>query len=142
MANVKISAMPEATDLTDAVIPIVQAGANKQAPIMLFSMVNPVLVPHAGGGQASAAQLSYGYTLLSNVGSANDSVALPEAVAGAFVQIAYFKANGPQYLLYCQIGTDELNGLGNTTAFDLANNGEYFFTCATDGEWSGNVVDD
>lgn len=49
--------------------------------------INAAVTPHAGGGQALATQLSAGYTFVNEPSSDHDSVALPNATAGAVVEL-------------------------------------------------------
>lgn len=113
------------------------------------------LVPHAGGGQADATQLSYGYNVLSPPAGGLDSVQLPAALAGSIVQAFVAGAWIPDNLMtvYAKFGTaDTINGFSNTADMlfvparhsnDADSTGQVMlFVCKTDGEWWGNVKDD
>lgn len=92
------------------------------------------LTAHAGGGQASAIQLAYGWNRLSTVATLNDSVALPPAVVNARVLVvndgaAAAKVFGKNGL------TDTIDGTAGATGVALTNAKRCEYFCLTAGKW-------
>lgn len=108
------------------------------------------IVPHAGGGQADATQLSVGWNVFSNPATNLDSVALPDAVAPAKVFLMCADSGGWTNVLgiYAKDGsTDTINGQATATLFDALSASPYSplmvtAICAVDGAWLMNVGPD
>lgn len=101
------------------------------------------IVPHAGGGQASATQLSYGYNGIDNSGTSDgDSMQMPSAVAGSVVQLFIQDNSTPSRVLnlYAKNGTsDTINGHSNATVFDVVGTQTApILVCKVNGAWWGS----
>ena len=90
MADLRISAMPVAADLGSSVVPVVQAGVNKQAPVSLFAALNNYAVESVSSTAALAVE---GITWLSS--SAPLNVLLNAGVPGKLKIIAVEAALDP-----------------------------------------------
>lgn len=92
------------------------------------------LAAHAGGGQSGATQLQYGMNRVSTVGSANDSVALPIAVASAWVLLVNDGANAAK--VFAKNGSsDTIDGITGSTGVTITNAKRDLFYCLTAGAW-------
>lgn len=92
---------------------------------------------HAGGGQASATQLTAGLNRITVVASPADSVKLPAAVAGLVVEVV--NETGVAAAVFAA-GTDSLNGQIPTVAFSLGNVSLGYFRCPVNGFWFGGRI--
>jgi hypothetical protein len=92
------------------------------------------LTAHAEGGQSSATQLQYGMNRVSSVASANDSVALPTAVANAWVLLVNDGGNAAK--VFARNGSsDTIDGVTGSTGVTIANAKRDLFYCLTAGAW-------
>lgn len=87
----------------------------------------------AGGGQASAYQLTAGLNRVTTVASANDSVKLPVCLGGKEITVINAAAANSMNV-YGQTG-ETINALSANTAFAVAANKMVVFSCAADGAW-------
>lgn len=111
-------------DLTRAFQKMLQGGLSRQ----------DMLTAHAGGGQASAMQITTSLARFSTVATAADSGALPKAIAGSAVFVRNDGANSMN--LYAKPGTtDTINGASNATAYALAAGKSAWFICLTGGAY-------
>jgi hypothetical protein len=94
------------------------------------------ITAHAAGGQASATQLGYGINRLSVVATGGDSVALPAAIAGAFVEVINDGVAAADVYTKATPGTDTIDGGADTAAAVVTNAKRTIFTCASAGKWS------
>lgn len=85
------------------------------------------------GGQAGAVPLMATINRVSTVGSANDSVRLPAAVAG--LQVVVSNATAATSMNVFPAGTDAINALAPSAAFAIAGAKTCQFFCATAGQW-------
>lgn len=104
-------------------------------------MSNPIfdatdgVTAHAGGGQASATQLTGTMANVSTVATAADSVKLPEANAGAFYMLRNSAANSMQVFGY---GTDTINAVATGTGVAQAATTSALYFCTSSapaGKW-------
>ena len=93
---------------------------------------NAGLTAHAGGGQASATPLTSMYTEVTVVASSGDSVLLPASIAGTCVMTANAGAN-PMNVF--PAGTEQINALGASQPFSVANAKRTLFFCPVAGQW-------
>ncbi|MDE2096235.1 MAG: hypothetical protein KGL39_03250 [Patescibacteria group bacterium] len=92
------------------------------------------LTAHAGGTQAAAIQLGYGWNRLSTVATLGDSAALPAAVQGAEVIVVNDGAAAAD--IYAKNGsTDTIDGVAGSTAAAVTNAKRSIFICITTGAW-------
>ena len=91
------------------------------------------LTAHAGGGQASALQLSGSGASIGTVATTADSVKLPAAVAGANYNLSNDGANSMQVF---GLGTDTINSVATATGVAQASGVAAHFFCAKAGNWS------
>lgn len=96
------------------------------------------ITAHAGGGQASATQLTAKFNTITTVASINDSVKLPTAIVGKTVYVLNGGANTVR--VYCTSG-DYVNGTLNGYV-DAGGSyiGAAIAVCILDGYWSINVL--
>jgi hypothetical protein len=95
---------------------------------------NDGVIAHAGGTRALAMALKYGWNRLATVASANDSVALPPAVAGASVVVINDGVAAAK--VYAGVtGTDTIDGVAAATGVPLTNAKRAIFYCLTAGAW-------
>jgi murein L,D-transpeptidase YcbB/YkuD len=105
----------------------------------LYNAVNRMqptngITAHAGGGQASATQLTTQVNRVTTVATAADSVKLPAARAGDMIVV--INADSADSLnVYPQSG-EAINALGADAAFALAANKTAIFFCALAGQWN------
>lgn len=92
------------------------------------------LTAHAGGGQASALQLSGRYASITVVGSAADSVKLPAATLGATFNLSNDAAANALQMF--GLGTDTINGIATATGISLAAGLGAQCVCTKAGNWS------
>jgi hypothetical protein len=102
------------------------------------------ITAHAGGGQAGAFVLPAQINMLEvdTVASANDSVALPFAVAGSYLLVRNAAASNSMNV-YANPGTnlltnstDTINGSTNSTAYAVGGQNVAIFFAAKNGIWS------
>lgn len=92
------------------------------------------LTAHAGGTQAAAIQLAYGWNRLSVVATLNDSAALPAALANAFCLVVNDGAAAAK--IYGKNGgSDTIDGTAGSTGVALTNAKRTLFVCLTAGKW-------
>lgn len=92
------------------------------------------LTARAGGGQASALQLSGRFASVTVVGTAADSVKLPAATVGA----EFFLSNdaAANALQMFGLGTDTINNIATATGISLAAGLGAQCVCTKAGNWS------
>ncbi len=103
----------------------------------------------AGGGQASATQMGIpnsqgvqaAFINIGTVGSAGDSVMLPQAIKGKFLIAFNSTANSADVFADPDTNratgsTDTINALTNVTAYALAAGARALFFCPVDGKWA------
>jgi hypothetical protein len=91
------------------------------------------LTAHAGGGQASATQISAMNARVTTVGTAADSVALPKSANGLIIYVTNAAAaNSMNVFPY---SGDAINSLGANNAFAVAAGKTCAFVCYTAGQW-------
>jgi hypothetical protein len=97
------------------------------------------LTAFAGGGQGSATQLTTGYTNVTTVATAGDSVKLPAAVAGLSATV---KNNGAANLAVFPATADTINGGSANASITLVPGAEKTFVAmdSTNWETSEDVV--
>lgn len=94
------------------------------------------IVARAGGGQASATQLSNRINSVDTVATAADSVKLPASAVGQTITVVNTTANA------CQVfGTspDTINAAATATGVSLPAGKVAEFVCATAGNWRMNL---
>jgi hypothetical protein len=91
------------------------------------------LTAHAGGGQASALQLTGSGASIGTVGTAADSVKLPIAKAGK----VFFLANdaAAHSMQVFGKGTDTINNVATATGVAQAAGVSALYFCVIDGNW-------
>jgi len=92
------------------------------------------LTAHAGGGQGSALPLTTTINRVDTVGTAADSVLLPNSVPGAFVIVTNAAASNSMNV-FPQSG-DLINALSANAAYAVAANKTAIFVCAVAGKWN------
>ncbi len=97
-----------------------------------FGSVAASVTAKAGGGKASATQLTAMFNRLSTVATANDSVLLPKAEAGMSVYV--FNTGAASARIFGQ-GTDTIDGVATATGVPLANDKRAVFICFENGKW-------
>lgn len=90
------------------------------------------LTAHAGGTKAAALALTASVNRVTVCATANDSVLLPEALAGR--QVAVFNDGAASMRVFGQ-GTDTIDGAATGTGVPLANAKRALFICVADGVW-------
>lgn len=104
------------------------------------SSVSDALTAFAGGGQASALQLTSRINRVSTVASANDSVKLPLAVAGITVEV--INGAGANSMQVFGAGTDIINDVATATGVAQAAGKTAQYVCVTSapaGKWYRNL---
>ena len=91
------------------------------------------LTANSGGGQANAVQLNYHITRVTTVGAGGDSVKLPKALVG--MQMVVINAAASNSMNVFPSSGEQINALGNDTAFAVAANKAAWFICALNGQW-------
>lgn len=102
------------------------------------------ITAHAGGGQTSALILPAQINMLEvdTVASANDSVALPFAVAGTYLMVRNAAASNSMNVYanpntnLLTATTDTINGNTNSTAYAVGGQTVAIFFAAKNGVWS------
>lgn len=92
----------------------------------------------AGGGQASAYQLTAGISRVTTVATAADSVKLHKAKAGLVVIV--INAAAANSMNVFPSSGDAVNALAADAAFAIAANKHVMFACAVDGIWNTNLT--
>lgn len=90
------------------------------------------ITAHAGGGQASAFQLTTQTSRITTVATAGDSIKLPASVAGLELLVINHGANPVQVF---GAGTDTIDDVATATGVSQMPNSLVIFTCATAGAW-------
>lgn len=90
------------------------------------------IIAHAGGGKASAYQLSCKVNRLATVATTADSVKLPASDVGMEVVVINDGANAAQVF---GAGTDTIDGVATATGVPLTNTKRAVFYCHAAGEW-------
>jgi hypothetical protein len=123
--------MPDTLLYTDTYLtlsstqPQVKVGDQLKKPIY---QVATGLTAHAGGGQTSALVLTAPVNVVSTVGTAADSVALPPAVAGMKVTVVNSAATNSMQVFGS--GTDTINGIATGTGVAQAAGKTADYYCA------------
>lgn len=102
-------------------------------PSLVQGSAQTALTAHAGGGQASALQLSAQFNRVSTVATAADSVALPVSSAGMWVAIANDGASSMQVF---GVTPDTINNVATATGVALPAGHAAIYFCAVAGKWS------
>lgn len=90
------------------------------------------ITAHAGGGMASAVQITSSNADVTTVASAGDSVGLPAAVAGASLRVSNAGANSMN--VFPAAGSaDTIKGAQTGSAVAAGKSAEFF--CVVAGEW-------
>ena len=101
------------------------------------------ITAHAGGGQASATQITAGLNRVTVCATTNDSVRLPSAVANpnppGIADISIHNAGAQTLAVYPYGSTDQINELGAATSIAIAAGKSANFFCASTGNWSATV---
>ncbi len=96
------------------------------------------LTAHAGGGQASALQLSHGINRVTTVTTGADSVKLPAAVAG--MHVCVINAAASNAMNCYPLSGESINALTADTALSIVANKTVLFFCAVNGIWDSIVT--
>jgi hypothetical protein len=126
MADTKISADPSATDLVGAVVPIVQAGANKKAAAALFQPSGAVVVITATGTTAVAAGTTAVIINLAAPGSV--TLTLPAVAGRSGIPLLICDWAGNADITLTPDGTEKIMGLGSA---ELVSAGQGLGTAAS-----------
>src|SRR5258708_2146908 len=89
----------------------------------------------AGGGQASATQLTAEVNRITTVANIGDSVKLPASIAG--LSIVVINHGGKQGQVYGS-GADTINDVAAATGVPQMNGSTTIYVCATAGAWYSN----
>lgn len=109
------------------------AGASNGGFVYESSVDN--LTAHAGGGQASALQLTAELNRVSTVATIGDSVKLPPSFPGMTIILENAGANAMQVF---GAGTDTINGVVTATGVSQMAGSVVIYTCYTSGAWFAN----
>ena len=101
------------------------------APAQLPSSYTSITA-HAGGGQASATQLSTGWNYVSTVATAADSVKLPTATAGLEVRVG--NGGGNSMAVFPNTG-DRIYPSAANASVSLASTSNAIYYCDLAGTW-------
>lgn len=96
------------------------------------------ITAHAGGGKASAYQLTKAINKIATVATDGDSVKLPPAIPGT--QVWVNNINATHYVDVFPNGTDTINALSTTLAIRLLPEYTIMFDCTVTGNWSSAVI--
>lgn len=91
------------------------------------------ITAHAGGGQASAYQLTKQINRVTTVATAADSVVLPSAVAGLWVVIV--NDDSADSLQVFGLGSDTINDVAAATGVAQAAGKTAVYYCTVAGKW-------
>lgn len=91
------------------------------------------LTAFAGGGQASALQLNYRKSRVTNVATAADSVKLPKAEPG--MEMTVVNAAAANAMNVFPATGESINALSANTALSIAANKAVTFHCVNAGTW-------
>lgn len=91
----------------------------------------------AGGGKATAVQLSRSLNRVDTVASGGDSVLLPKAIAGSVV---FVTNNGANSMNQYGTGADTINGAATANATALAAGKTAIYVCHVTGAWMGGPL--
>lgn len=108
--------------------------ADKQLEIDKMSTQDGITA-FAGGGQASAVNLTNHYNRVTTVGTAADSVKLPPAVKGTLPVVVANAAAANSMNVFPQTG-DSINLLSANTAFAQAAGITRMYVCYVTGVWT------
>lgn len=120
------------------------SGTDSKASRQIFQMGIPrvtreeTITATAGGGQTSAYQLTFGLNRVTTVGTAGDSVKLPNCSGGLLVVVINAAASN-SLNVFGQTG-DTINALSANTAYAIAANKMVIFACANNGNWYTNLT--
>lgn len=129
---------PVDTENTGGVAP--QSLALPLGLVSMFNKVAAAVTAHAGGGQASAYQLDYGFSNVTVVATAADSVKLPPCVAGSWCFLR--NADGADSMTVFGYGTDTIDSVASATGnAQAAGKGKLYFGVVGTGDGvAGNWV--
>ena len=96
------------------------------------------MTAHAGGGQANAVPLPTLFNRVTTVGSANDSVLLPPAIAG--IEVLVVNAAAANSMNVFPSTGDAINALAANAAFAVAANKTCTFFCVKTGVWHSQLT--
>jgi|ERR1044072_804631 hypothetical protein len=102
---------------------------------LLNESAQDTITAHAGGGQASAFQLTKEMSRVSTVATAGDSVVLPASAAGLTIILENASANPMQVY---GLGSDTINGVAAATGVSQMQGSVVFYTCYSAGAWYAN----
>lgn len=100
---------------------------------LLYKTVEDNITAHSGGTQAAAYQLTKQINRVATVAAANDSVALPAAVAGLEIQITNDAAVNSMQVFGS--GTDTINDVATATGVAQAAGKSAIYSCPVAGKW-------
>jgi hypothetical protein len=92
------------------------------------------ITAHAGGTQAAAVPLANTFNQIDVCATTGDSVALPAAIAGAWLVLVNNGAASAQ-VFGVNGGTDTINGAAGSTGVAHANGKAALYFCAKTGAW-------
>jgi hypothetical protein len=95
------------------------------------------ITAHAGGGQASATQLTAMENNVTTVATAADSVKLPASVAGMCITVVNSGTNALQLF---GSGSDTINGVASGTGVSLPAGKTGLYSCPAAGKWFGGYL--
>ncbi len=121
-----------------------QVGTGLQAPVD-FDLTNPVfagliyesatdnITAHAGGGQASATQLTTEINRVTTVATAGDSVVLPASAPGLTIIVINAAAKPMQVF---GLSADTIDGVAAATGVSQMQKSMVIYSCTTAGAWT------
>ena len=95
------------------------------------------LTAHAGGGKASALQLTSQFNDVTTVATAADSAMLPPSSVGLWCVVRNGAANAMQLF---GNGNDTINGVATGTGVSVAGGKTAILFCGTAGAWVGPIA--
>lgn len=102
---------------------------------LLYESAENGITAHAGGGQASAYQLTKEMSRVATVATSGDSVVLPASAAGLTIILENAGANPMQVF---GLGTDTVNGVAAATGVSQMQGSVVIYTCYAAGAWFAN----
>lgn len=101
---------------------------------LYYESAQDTLTAHAGGGQASALQLTTQTARITTVATAGDSVALPKALPGLELIVINHGANPMQVFGNAAAG-DTIDDIASATGVSQMASSVVIYTCVTAGAW-------
>lgn len=103
----------------------------------LYRTTEDAITAHAGGGQASAYQLTKQINRVATVANANDSVALPASVAG--MEITITNGHATNSIQVFGVSPDTINDVATGTGVAHAAGKTATYHCPVAGKWYRNL---